>query len=369
MRRPLVAALLGILFLGVLSLGAQLKFLGSFEIPTGAWVFGTMPVGGISGLAYDLGTGVYYGICDDRGGTGTPGRLYILKIDVDGTGIHGVAVLGVEFLDSDAATPGVQIYPNKGIDAEEVVLTPDDKFIISSERDQKDIPWLRIFAKDGILLGEIPLPEKFIPGEGKGIRRNLGFEGLALSPDGKTLYAVNEQALAQDGPLCSQEDGTQVRIVVFDLAGKEPQEVAEYVYVTEPIFAYPKDHYADNGVSAIAYINDILPEYDLLVMERSYVSGVGNDIKIFGVTLAGADDVKDMEALPYPFTGNTVKKELLLRVSALRDLSDIPVPPDNMEALAIGPTLPNGHHVLIVAADNNFNPHERNLFLAFEIVP
>ena len=53
-----------------------------------------------------------------------------------------------------------------------------------------------------------------------------GVQSLALSPDGKTLYAVNEQALVQDGPLCSQEAGTQVRIAVFDKSQTRRREIA-----------------------------------------------------------------------------------------------------------------------------------------------
>jgi len=51
-------------------------------------------------------------------------------------------------------------------------------------------------------------------------------------------------------------------------------------------------------------------------------------------------------------------------------LTDVPFDPDNMEAIAIGPQLPNGNYTLIIASDNNFNPkYQRNVFAAFEIVP
>ena len=359
-----------VVLFGTLTLASSLKFLGSYEIPTSDWSYGTMPVGGISGLTYDETRGVYYGICDDRGGTGTPGRLYTLRIDVDEAGIHNVQVLGVTFLDSDPNSPGVQPYPAKGIDAEEVRLTPNDQLLVSSERDLNGDPWIRRFALDGVLLGGIPLPAKFIPGDGKGVRGNLAFEAMDLTPDGKTLYAMNEQALVQDGDKSTVDHGTPVRIVKFNLSGENPRDAAEYVYVTTKIFAAPTSGtYADNGVSGMLYIKPFMPEYDLLVMERSYSSGVGNDIKLFGVNLAGATDVKDIFALPSSFNGIPVKKTLVLRICALLDKSDIAVKPDNMEAITIGPKLADGHYTLILASDNNFNKHQRNLFLAFEIVP
>ncbi len=372
MRKSLALTVLLGLGIWALAGAVELKFLGSYEIKTEDWWFGTMPVGEISGLAYNPDLGIYYGICDNRGKNpeeGVAGRLYLLDIDASCCGIYGVKVVSVVFLDSDPEAPGVQPYGPGEVDAEEVLLTPDRKLIISSERDLENVPWIRVFALDGVMLSEIPVPEKFIPGEGKGVRKNLAFEAMALSPDGKTLFFANEQALAQDGPICTPEHGTQVRIVQYDLSGDEPTEVAEYVYITEPIFAAPKGKYADNGVVAMLYVKHIVPEYDLFMVERAYSSGVGNDIKVFGVKLEGADDVKDLEALPYPFTGKAVEKTLLLRISAIPELSDIPVVPDNIESIAFGPVLPTGNPSLILASDNNYNPHQRNLFLLFELIP
>ena len=60
---------------------------------------------------------------------------------------------------------------------------------------------------------------------------------------------------------------------------------------------------SDNGVSAMLWVKDALPEYDLLVMERSFATGVGNDVNLYGVTLDGATDVRDLDALPEPFDG------------------------------------------------------------------
>ncbi len=371
MRKAVLGILVGILTIGVMGLAVEFRFLGELTIPTGLWAFSGMPVGEISGLAYDPDTGIYYGICDNRGNDpeeGVAGRLYALSIGVSEEGISGVRVLDMILLDSDPGTPGIQPYGPGEVDAEEVVLTPDGRLIVSSERDLENRPWIRIFSQEGELLEEVPVPEEFMPGDGVGVRKNLAFEAMALSPDGKTLFVATEQALAQDGPICTTDHGTTVRIIQYDLSGDTPAVVAEYAYITEPIFAAPLDTYADNGVPAMVYIKHILPEYDLLVVERAYVSGVGNDIKVFGVKLAGADDVQDIPALPFPFTGNAVEKTLLLRISALPEYSDIPVEPDNIEAICLGPTLPSGNPSLILASDNNYNPHQRNLFLAFEIV-
>jgi hypothetical protein len=372
MRKAVLGMLAVLWACGAVGLAAEIRFLGELTIPTGLWAYQDMPVGEISGLAYSPDLGLYYAINDNRGRDpeeGVAGRLYTLNISVGPNGISGVKVQGMILLDSDPAAPGVQPYGPGEVDAEEVVLTPDGRLIVSSERDLENRPWIRIFSPEGEMLGEIPVPEKFMPGEDVGVRRNLAFEAMAITPDGKTLFVATEQALAQDGPICTTDHGTTVRIIQYDLAGETPTVVAEYAYVTEPIFASPLDTYADNGVTAMLYIKPILPEYDLLVVERAYVSGVGNDIKVFGVVLAGAEDVKDLPALPFPFTGSAVEKTLLLRISAIPEYSDIPVEPDNTEAICLGPILPSGNPSLILASDNNYNPYQRNLFLAFEIVP
>ncbi|MCX6096190.1 MAG: esterase-like activity of phytase family protein, partial [Candidatus Bipolaricaulota bacterium] len=311
MEKVLVVVVMAALVLfGLSSPVDPVRYLGATSIPTDEWTFGTMPVGGISGLAYDPATDLTYAVSDDRGETGTPGRLYTLKIAVDQRGIRRVQVVGVAFLDSDPKTPGIQPYAPKSIDAEEVVLTPDGNLIISSERDLENRPWIREFAPDGSFLREIPLPEAFVPSPGRGTRTNFAFEGLGLTPAGDTLYVANEEALEQDGPLATVDHGTTVRILEYDLTTQTPSLRAEYAYVTEPIFASAKDGPSDNGVSAMAYIKHLWPEYDLLVVERAFATGVGNDVKLFGVKLGGADDVKDAASLPFPYAGKTTSKTL-----------------------------------------------------------
>jgi hypothetical protein len=105
-------------------------------------------------------------------------------------------------------------------------------------------------------------------------------------------------------------------------------------------------------------------------MERAFAAGVGNDVNLYGVSLDGATDVRDLNALPAPpaqFEGQTVKKTLLANVTASG------VKPDNLEGLALGPRLPNGHQTLLLMSDDNFSAAgtspQINQFLLFEIAP
>lgn len=379
-RRAAVALLASSCALSLLlapSAGAadgRLHLLGQYVLPSRLDFQGTT-VGGLSGITYDAQRNVYYAVSDDRGEYQAP-RFYTLEIDVGPGGIGGVRVVGVTTLDSDAATPGIQPYDKNASDTEDVALTPRRELIISSERDQQGTPWLRRFALDGSLLGEVPIPERFLPAsepapDGKpvqtrGVRTNLGFEGVALSPDGATMYVANEEALAQDGPIASLAAGTTVRVLRYELGSGGWRPGAEVAYRTEPIFRAPEPatEFADNGVSALLWANQLWSDLDLLAMERSYATGVGNDVRIFGVRLAGAQRTEGLAALPTPFSGPLATKVPLVR------MSDVGVNPDNLEGMTLGPRLSNGKPSLIVISDDNFNvfqPPQINQFLLFEL--
>lgn len=333
-------------------------------------------IGGLSGLAYDAKRGVYYAVSDDRGENQAP-RFYTLQIDLDESGIKDVRFIGVTFFDGDAGTPGIQPIERGDSDMEDIQLLADDTLLVSSERDRDNKPWIKRFALDGSLLGDVPIPARFMtaaePGPDgrprvvRGIRNNLGFEGMALTPSNRTLYLANEQALAQDGAVSSAETGTNVRILRMELYDAEARPTAEYVYPVEKAFAASTDPNvpADNGVTSLVWVQHLLPGYDLLVLERAFAAGVGNDVNVYLVSLADATDVRDVDALPAPYTGRPASKSLLANVSVLG------IKPDNLEALALGPRLTNGSLSLIVMADDNFSAAggspQINQFIALEI--
>jgi hypothetical protein len=103
-----------------------------------------------------------------------------------------------------------------------------------------------------------------------------------------------------------------------------------------------------------------LSEDDLLVLERGFQSGVGNTVRVYRVSLAGAEDVSDEPSLAAPGL-EPVEKELLV------DLADCPASGattpgtqpnpllDNYEGLALGPRLPGGRRALLLQSDDNFS--------------
>jgi hypothetical protein len=211
--------------------GAVLAACGGPGAPSATLFEGTA-VGGLSGLADDARGGGFYAVSDDRGEQQAP-RVYTLQIDLSGGELREVRVTGVTTLDADGGAPGVQPYARNAADLEDVVLLPDEDLVISSERDRADAPWLRAFAADETLRGDLPVPEKFLPGPQRGVRPNHGFEGMTATPDGATLYVVNEDALAQDGPLATPDAGAQLRLLRYDRRGADWIPGPEYVYAAQ----------------------------------------------------------------------------------------------------------------------------------------
>ncbi len=97
-------------------------------------------------------------------------------------------------------------------------------------------------------------------GNTAGKRTNRGFEGLAVSPDGKFTYAMLQSAMLDEGG----GDGVYARIVKFDNATGEA--VAQYAYKMEGAGQ-------GRGISALVAIND----HEFLVLERNN-RGVGRGL-------------------------------------------------------------------------------------------
>lgn len=90
-------------------------------------------------------------------------------------------------------------------------------------------------------------------------RTNRGFEGLAISPDGRTAYAMLQSAMLDEGA----GDGRVNRIVAFDTRTARP--LAQYAYRME-------GSSQGRGISALVAIND----HEFLVLERNN-RGLGVD--------------------------------------------------------------------------------------------
>jgi hypothetical protein len=181
------------------------------------------------------------------------------------------------------------------IDDEGVVHPGDGTVWVSDEYG----PYVYHYTMEGALLGTIRPPEAFIPrrldASGKpvenfsanspplgttynvgnpvsGRQNNQGFEGLALSPDRKTLFVLLQSALIQDlDPSTIKTTRRNTRLLAYDIKHDEPKLIGEYV-VQLPLFQDPtttKPQLLIAAQSELLALND----HQFLVIARD--SGAG----------------------------------------------------------------------------------------------
>ena len=336
-----------------------IDFLGQATLPKG-FSFQKTPVGGLSGITYDAKNQVYYVISDDRSEKASA-RFYTLKIDLSKGSLKNgdVVPVGVTTLiDKSGRTFGVGT-----IDTEGIALTSKGTVLISSEGDSKQLinPFIKEFSlSSGRELTKLPIPNKFLPERNgkQGIRDNLSFEGLTITPNKKYLYTATENALIQDGSEAKPKTSSYCRILQYNLRTKLPKK--EFLYPTEPVTPILDFfHMFASGLSDLLALDN---QGHFLSIERSF-TGWGFSIALFQVSLQGADDIHNINSL-LAIDSNKIKpvqKKLLL------DLRNLDVRLDNIEGLTLGPTLPDGQRSLILISDNNFNFVQRSQILAFKL--
>lgn len=331
---------------------ADIRVIGEFSISTGLRIDG-VEFGGLSGLDYDPDTQRFLALSDDRADRG-PARFYELAIELDAYGIAAFEVINtIELRDF-----GEKPYPKGSVDPEELRLLPNGNLVWTDEG--APIPAVTEANRDGIAVGRFELPTYHIPDPDRplGVRSNQGHEALAVTPEGSRMIVITESALVQDGPSAALEAGTSARLLVYDIASRQP--VAEHVYVTEPVpvaSTTPEPRH-DNGITGALYLED----GRLLVMERSFARGVGTTVQIFEADLEGATNVLGREKLDAAGVV-PVRKTHVIKLDSLRHAYDV----DNLEGMARGPEL-DGRPTILLVSDNNFNRRgQRTQFILLQL--
>jgi hypothetical protein len=177
------------------------------------------PVGGFSALL-DAGNGDFYAMPDNGFGSKANSRSFILRLykvrpkwKTEWSGKGDVKVLdAITLSDPDYKVPFPivneatedRILTGGDFDVESVRQAPDGTFWFGEEFG----PFILHFdAKGRLLDAPVPLPRVFSPdnpfllGRTPNLASSNGFEGMALSKDGKTLYPFLEGPLVGDDPL------------------------------------------------------------------------------------------------------------------------------------------------------------------------
>lgn len=349
-------------------------FLGEHVFPAGT-TFQDVRIGGFSGLDRDPGSGTWYVISDDRSDV-APSRFYTAELGFDGPdgALSGVELTGTHpFTDAEGQPhPPLSAGTGTTVDPEDIRVDPRSGELFWSQEGERIVPaedgevgeptliapGVRVAGTDGSFVAELATPEAQLPTAGeRGVRQNLGPEGLTFAEDGDLVVTALEGPLLQDGPVATRAEGARSRIV---LAGRDGEVVAEYAYEQEPVFAdpVPADGFSNNGVTAVLAVDGGASDR-FLVLERSFVTGVGNHVVLHEVDLGGATDVSD--GTPLADAVPVTKREVL-------DLADLPLSTvDNVEGMAWGPEREDGRRTLVLVSDDNFSATQVTQFVAVEV--
>lgn len=344
----------------------DVDLLGITSFPTGH-TYNETEVGGLSGLAYNQADGTYIALSDDRSER-NPARFYNLTIDLsDGSLDDGdVVFTNVVTLVDEAGQP----FAENTLDPEGIALMSDGRLFLSSEGNVRAeppiVPFIREFSLDGAQLAELSLPDKYLPqADGtSGVRHNLVFESLTISPNQRYLYAAIEGALAQDGPISTLETESLVRILQYDLASGIPIHEVVYIVDAIPQAPNPAEGFADNGLVDLQPLDN---NGSFLALERSFAEGVGNTIRLYAVEAQGALDVLGIDSLLWEEEGIPYEIDPPVHKRLLVDFAELGIRPDNVEGMTFGPLLPDGRQTLVLVSDNNFNESQSTQFIALAL--
>ena len=168
------------------------------------------------------------------------------------------------------------------LDAEGLALLPDGSFFVSDEYG----PYLYRFSAAGVLLAAIRPPEALVPKRGgrdsfssdnaaagqpspspsqpvTGRENNQGFEGLAASADGRTLYALMQSATRQDGGASGGSLRRHTRLLAYDISNPAVASLKGEWILPLPL-------YTQNGIPQVASVGDftMLNSRQFLVLVR-----------------------------------------------------------------------------------------------------
>lgn len=343
-------------------------------------------LGFFSDLYYDAARDEWWALSDRGPGGGTlryETRVHRFKLDIDpqSGAISNFQVLqtlifrqGGSALDGFA--PEVAGPLGLAFDPEGVVVHPLTGHLLVSDEYG---PTLLEVNRAGQVVRRYETPANLLPrnaatgvvnhasdeGNTAGKRTNRGFEGLAISPDGRTAYAMLQSAMLDEGG----SGGTVSRIVTFDT--RTGRATAQYAYRLE-------GSSQGRGISALVALN----EREFLVLERNN-RGLGVDgtlaspnKKVFRIDLQGATDVSALNLATAPagsWTPVTKVATPWLDLAAPSTLAHPSlaalggVSPEKWEGLAIGPQLADGSHLVLAGTDNDYAVSQNGSNVQFDV--
>ena len=335
--------------------------------------------GMFSGLFYDPIRGDWWAIGDRGPGGGTLSydtRISRFTIDVNrATGAISNFQVQQTIKLSNAGGTLNGLAPNpitsvgRSFDPEGVVINPvNGNILIADEYG----PSIVEFNRAGVEVRRFTVPANLVPrnaagtpnfasdaGNTLGRAANRGFEGLAISPDGRFVYATLQSAMLDEG----NRNGLYSRIVKYDMT--TGVAVAQYAYKFESTGQ-------GRGVSEIVALgND-----KFLILERNNRGvGIGADFatadkNVFQIDLSGATDISSIILAGGVLPAGVIpalKSAQIIDLDATTLASLGFKSPEKWEGLAIGPKLDNGKYLILAGTDNDFSVTQNGSNVQFDV--
>ncbi|MES2466493.1 MAG: esterase-like activity of phytase family protein [Verrucomicrobiota bacterium] len=206
----------------------------------------------------------------------------------------------------DTTTPTQLPYNHDGLDPEDIHTLPGGGFILVEEYSSSVVivsdtgHVLKRYTPEGKPLAAVEYTPGVVtpaarysvsdslPGVLKQRRANRGFEGIAVSADGRTAYTVMQSPMGGTGAASPYRNSRVVRAIRMNISDPLNMQVTgQFVVYMSPVSTYPAGNFArDMKISATSWVS----EDRLLFLERSDKPGSGG-AKLILVDLSNATDV------------------------------------------------------------------------------
>jgi hypothetical protein len=366
--------------------------------------------GFFSGMCWDPTSQTLYGLADRGPSNGEVDyrprvQLFRFTIDLSQTNLHNIALTnkatvllrddaGKLFSGADADDATWTNFPRvvsgaRALDAEGIVRASDGTFYISEEYG----PFVYQFDSGFRMLRAIVPPAHILPKSSaaggrkinytatrepdSGREKNHGFEGVGLSPDGTTLFALLQSPCVQDSLRDGKLDkaSRNTRLLTWDVRSPDkPKLTGEYIYQLDLL---------KNGKHAASQSEILVINSDsFLVLERDdHGLGTGKEkqiCRIYCASLKRATNLQSIPGRPYsreagdskgvaltetrlPAEITPISKTLFVDMLDRTELAragypDLQLLPEKWEGLALVelPALPAHQYILLVGVDNDF---------------
>ncbi len=334
------------------------------------------PFGGISAIAYDVPNDRLYALSDNRDRP----RFYTFTTSGLTTEAPELTIESVTYLKDEQGNP----FAPGNLDPEGIALTPTHTLLISSEGSpaRSIAPAIGEYSlTTGQLQKALPLPTRYIPDsvltqnstalvseqaqtqgvQTQGVQENLSLEALTInvSSGAGGVYEPYRLFVATEGPLLQDLDFApdipyKNRLLHYTLDPYQTTIISEHLYAMDLAPTGAVLH----GLSEIALLDQ---GGHFLGLERSF-GFKGFAVKLYQMASGGATDISAIATL----SGDTssispVRKKLVL------DLSTLPIPLQNYEAMTFGPAHKDRSKTLLIMSDDNFDAEQESRLLVFKL--